>query len=83
MQDAAELVNAVKLVVSGSLTLEEAITAYEDSMRPRGVRDVELSLETAKKTLMRDLKDSPMFNIGLGKASGPEIALESSVEVLR
>lgn len=83
MQDAAEIVDAVKLAFSGVSTLKEAISAYEESMRPRGARDVALSLETAKKLLVSDLKDSPMFKVGLQKMNGETVvAVPEAVQVV-
>jgi hypothetical protein len=67
MQDAAEIVDAVKMAHSRESMLKEAVSAYEDRMRPRGAQDVALSLETAIKTLASDLKESPMFKFGLHK----------------
>ncbi|EXJ76522.1 uncharacterized protein A1O5_01030 [Cladophialophora psammophila CBS 110553] len=67
MQDAAEIVDAVKLAVSGTSPLADAVTAYEDGMRPRGARDVALSLETASKLYVSELRESPMFKVGLQK----------------
>lgn len=74
MQDAAEIVAAVKSAVTGQSSLEEAVASYEDGMRPRGARDVELSLQTASKLLLAELKDSPMFSIGLQKLDDRPVA---------
>ena len=79
MQDAAEIVDAVKMATSGPSTLKEAVTAYEDRMRPRGANDVALSLETAVKTLACDLKESPMFKIGLQKLESQKVGLSETV----
>ena len=73
MQDAAEIVDAVKAAVSGTSFLSDAITAYEDRMRPRGARDVALSLETASKLLVSELRESPMFKVGLQKMDGQHV----------
>jgi 2-polyprenyl-6-methoxyphenol hydroxylase-like FAD-dependent oxidoreductase len=67
MRDVAELFDAIKQVISGLVTLETAITSYETAMRPRGVRDVELSLESAKKMHLSDLMDSPFVKMGFTK----------------
>ncbi|EED15660.1 monooxygenase, putative [Talaromyces stipitatus ATCC 10500] len=67
MQDVAELFRAIKQVVSGQLSLETAITSYETAMRPRGAKDVELSLESAKKMHLSHLKESPFLKIGFHK----------------
>lgn len=83
MQDAAEVVSAVKVAISGVSTLKDAISAYEDAMRPRGARDVALSLETAKKLLISDLKESPMFKVGLQKMDGQTVvAVPNAVQVV-
>ncbi len=73
MQDAAEIVDAVKMALSGKSTLKQTVTAYEDRMRPRGANDVALSLETAIKTLASDLKESPMFKFGLKKMESQKV----------
>ncbi|KUL86963.1 hypothetical protein ZTR_05766 [Talaromyces verruculosus] len=67
MRDVAELFDAIKQVIFGQVTLETAITSYETAMRPRGVRDVELSLESAKKMRLSDLIDSPFVKMGFAK----------------
>ncbi|KAE8551371.1 hypothetical protein TMatcc_001314 [Talaromyces marneffei ATCC 18224] len=67
LRDVAELFEAIKQVLSGQFTLEAAITSYETAMRPRGIRDVELSLETAKKMRLSDVLESPFVKIGFAK----------------
>jgi hypothetical protein len=67
MRDIAELFDAIKQVISGQTTLEISITSYETAMRPRGVKDVELSLETAKKMCLSDLMESPFVKMGFHK----------------
>jgi len=65
MQDAAEIVAAVESHVYNGLPLGEAITAYEDEMRPRAIQAVDLSLETAEKSSnWESIKDSPTFRFG-------------------
>lgn len=64
-QDAAAIFDAVKATVAGNSTLKSGITAYEEEMRPRGAKEVALSLETAKQT--SDVLNSPMFTLGLRK----------------
>ena len=82
MQDAADIVDAVKLAISGKATLKEAITRFEESMRPRGARDVALSLESAKKTRISDLMESPMFQIGLQKMETQGVvAVEKAIHI--
>jgi len=78
MQDAAEIVDAVKSTISGHSSLQDAVTGYEDRMRPRGKRDVELSLQTASKLLVSELKDSPMFKMGLRKLEAEKVSIASS-----
>lgn len=70
LQDAAELVDGIKLAVSGEASLREVVNSYEASMRPRGAKDVALSLQTAKNLVVSDLLKSPMFHIGLHKMDG-------------
>lgn len=67
MRDVAEVFAAISQVVEGQLSLETAITTYENAMRPRGVRDVELSLETAKKMHISYIMDSPFLKMGFHK----------------
>lgn len=82
MQDAAEIVDAVKLAVSRKTTLKEAITGFEESMRPRGARDVALSLESATKTRISDLMESPMFKIGLQKMDTQGVvAVDKAIQI--
>lgn len=67
MRDVAELFCAIKKTILGQVTLETGVTSYETAMRPRGVRDVELSLETAKKMRLSDLMESPFVKMGFAK----------------
>lgn len=65
MKDASELVDAIKLAVAGRKTLRKAITDYELEMKPRGAKEVSLSLEQALSASdLRTLKDSPIFKVG-------------------
>lgn len=66
MKDAANLVDAIKAALSNhKWTLKDAIDAYESEMKPRGVREVNLSLEQARKASnSKAIKDSPIFKIG-------------------
>jgi len=73
MQDAAEIVDAVISAISGERPMEEGVTEYEEKMRPRGARDIALSLETAKKLLVSNLRESPMFKVGLQKMDGQTV----------
>ena len=68
MQDAAEIVDAVKAHVFDGVPLSKAITAYEDHMRPRSVQAVDLSLETAEASSnWEKIKESPTFKFGHAK----------------
>lgn len=64
MKDAADIVDAIKLAVSGQRTLAEAVSAYEEEMRPRGTKEVQMSLEQAEKSRPAALHDSPLFKTG-------------------
>lgn len=83
MQDAADLVIAIKSAVAGNSSLKEGVTAYEDKMRPRGARDVALSLETATKLRISNLRESPMFVLGLQKMDDQKVvAVPNAVQLL-
>lgn len=66
MKDAANLVDAIKAALfTREITLKDAIDAYEGEMKPRGTREVNLSLEQARKASnSKAIKDSPIFKIG-------------------
>jgi 2-polyprenyl-6-methoxyphenol hydroxylase-like FAD-dependent oxidoreductase len=66
MKDAANVVDAIKeACLTQKQTLKDAIDAYESEMKPRGVREVNLSLEQALKASdSKAIKDSPIFKIG-------------------
>ncbi|KAI7789076.1 monooxygenase [Diaporthe eres] len=66
MKDAANLVIAIKEALSTrEKTLKDAIDAYESEMKSRGVREVNLSLEQARKASnSKAIRDSPIFKIG-------------------
>ncbi|KAK3645381.1 hypothetical protein LTR56_009108 [Elasticomyces elasticus] len=69
IKDASDLVDAIKLVVSGEQSLGDLITAYEEEMRPRGAKDVALSLEQAEKSRDWDrLMSSPIFQVGFSRS---------------
>lgn len=52
-------------MVTREKTLQDAIDAYEKEMKPRGTREVNLSLEQARKASnSKAIKDSPIFKIG-------------------
>lgn len=66
--DAHYLVDAIISVTHAERTLEEAITAYEAEMRPRGTKEVALSFQQAEMTREQDTwKKSPLAEIGLTK----------------
>ena len=68
MQDAAEIVNEVKSHVYDGKPLSEAIAAYEDEMRPRGVEAVESSLRTAElSSSFENIRESDTFKFGHNK----------------
>ena len=66
MKDAANLVDAIKdALITQKQTLGDAIDTYENEMKARGVREVNLSLEQARKASdSKAIKDSPIFKIG-------------------
>lgn len=66
MKDAANLVDAINEALSArGKTLKDAIDAYESEMKRRGVKEVNLSLEQARKASnAKAIKDSPIFKIG-------------------
>ncbi|QKX59694.1 uncharacterized protein TRUGW13939_06834 [Talaromyces rugulosus] len=70
MQDTGELYGAIKAIASGKSSLEPEITSYENAMRPRGVKDVDLSLETGQKMHVSYLQESPFLKMGFHKPKG-------------
>lgn len=66
MKDAANLVDAIKkILITQEQTPVDAIGAYESEMKSRGVREVHLSLEQARKASSATaIKDSLIFRIG-------------------
>ncbi|KAI9648874.1 hypothetical protein NHQ30_003515 [Ciborinia camelliae] len=65
MVDASDIVDAIKAVRFDGIALEQAIATYESEMKPRGVKEVGLSLEQALKARdISTLKESPVFKIG-------------------
>ena len=65
LRDANYLVDAVKRAVLGGATLKETITIYEEEMRTRGAQEVHLSLESARKTTIATLRESPIVKHNL------------------
>jgi 2-polyprenyl-6-methoxyphenol hydroxylase-like FAD-dependent oxidoreductase len=65
IKDASDIVDAIVAAVNGQKTLKDSITEYEAEMKPRGAKEVVLSLEQALKARKTDtLKDSPIFKQG-------------------
>lgn len=65
MKDASDLVDAVKAAALGVRTLSAAVTAYEEEMRPRGAKEVALSLQQAEKSKdWDDFMNAPIFKYG-------------------
>ena len=64
LRDACELVDALVAVFEGRSSLAEAITAYDEEMRPRGAKEVALTFEQALATRTGELEKSPIFRIG-------------------
>ncbi|KAL8747115.1 MAG: hypothetical protein Q9190_000978 [Brigantiaea leucoxantha] len=65
VKDASDIVDAIKAAVYEEKTLQEAVSEYEAEMKPRGAKEVALSLEQALKARdMNTLKDSPLFKLG-------------------
>lgn len=67
--DARFLVDAiVSSVIHRNTTLEQAITAYEDEMRPRGAKEVRLTYSQALSSRdFKNIADSPIFTVGHSK----------------
>ena len=66
--DAAHLLDALKEVFDGSKNLEQAIKEYEDEMRPRGAKEVNLTYQRMLLTAEGRFGESAMANIGFNKA---------------
>ncbi|KAF2483759.1 putative monooxygenase [Neohortaea acidophila] len=65
LKDASDLVDAIKAAVaSGSSDLSEGITVYEEEMRARGTKEVDLSYEAWMTTRNKKTFDSPLFKFG-------------------
>lgn len=64
MKDAADIVDAIKSAVEGTMSLQEDISAYQEEMRARGTKEVQLSYEQMLHSNKGDLTESPMFKIG-------------------
>lgn len=55
--------------------MKEAMTAYEAEMKPRGVKEVALSLEQALKARDKNtIKDSPLFKLGWQRGKAEALA---------
>lgn len=67
LADADYIVSALKrAVLDKTCSLERAVSAYEYEMRPRGGKEVELSLEQAlrSKDVRSMADDAPIFRVG-------------------
>lgn len=65
IKDASDIVDSIVAAVDGRKSLKDAIAEYEAEMKPRGAKEVALSLEQALKARKTDtLKDSPIFKQG-------------------
>lgn len=65
IKDASDIVDSIVAAMNGQKTFKDAITEYEAEMKPRGAKEVALSLEQALKARKTDtLKDSPIFKQG-------------------
>ncbi|KAK6221020.1 hypothetical protein LQW54_001592 [Pestalotiopsis sp. IQ-011] len=67
LADADHIVSALKMaVLDETCSLQKAVSAYEDDMRPRGGKEVELSLEQAlrSKNVRSMAEDAPIFRVG-------------------
>ncbi|KAI4598369.1 hypothetical protein KJ359_002778 [Pestalotiopsis sp. 9143b] len=67
LADADYIVSALKTaVLDKTCSLQKAVSAYEDELRPRGGKEVELSLEQAlrSKDVRSMAKDAPIFRVG-------------------
>ena len=68
LQDSAEIMGSVKSVVFDGMPLKDAIDAYEEEMRPRGIKAAELSLQTAEMgAAWHKFTESPLFRLGHNK----------------
>lgn len=67
IKDASDIVDSIKAAVAGTQSLAHGITAYDDEMRARGTREVELSFQQMQMSERKAMKDSPMFKIGHGR----------------
>ncbi|BCS00577.1 FAD-dependent oxidoreductase [Aspergillus luchuensis] len=69
--DTSHLLAGIQKVVSGTATLQEAITAYEAEMIPRGHEEVKCSVENGY--MLHDweqVRESPVFRQGFRPMSG-------------
>jgi hypothetical protein len=65
--------------VTKEQTLEDSITAYEAEMKPRGAKEVALSLEQALMARDKDtIKDSPIFRHGWQRGNADAVVETSS-----
>lgn len=69
MADARLLVDAIiSAVIDKKATLSEAITTYDDEMRPRGAKEVKLTYSQALASRdFNNVANSPVFKVGYAK----------------
>lgn len=68
VKDASDLVDAIQAAVTATKSLHEAVTAYEEEMKPRGVKEVDMSLEQAKASRkVETWKESSVYRFGHGR----------------
>lgn len=74
IMDAALVVEAITKAHENPRNLSDAIQEYEDEMRPRGSREVEMTLAVVHSLRQRDFAKSPLFTIGFKKPQREEAA---------
>ena len=65
IMDAAGLVEVVEKVTAGAQELSEAVKAYEEEMRPRGAKEVELSFQAMQANSTKNITKSPLYKFVL------------------
>lgn len=70
IMDAAMVVQAIKKARENQRDLADTIQEYEDEMRPRGSREVDMTLEVMHSLQRRDFATSPLFRFGFKKPQG-------------
>ncbi|KAK4503811.1 hypothetical protein PRZ48_004726 [Zasmidium cellare] len=65
VKDASDLVDAIQAAFTGGKSLKEAVTAYEEEMKPRGAKEVAASREQAESSRnVETWKQSSMARTG-------------------